>query len=485
MDSTVARMVAIALGVLGTFFGSLFVAFQTSPMVPGRIVMATGNTTYHGLAETYRSDLERNGVSLELRRTLEGFDALKAVADPGSDVNAAFVKGGVVGSMQGRLAGAKSKDWRQGELDKLRSVGRLMYEPIWVFTRGDLPISSLRDLKGARVLVGTRQSGARRLALQLLRANGLETRTNLPPGVTVDPAVRVTTLEEELAADAEQLKNGKADAAILISAPDTERMQKLLRETGVRLMNFEEEALAYTNRFPALTKVVMPTGSVEFSPLIPSADITLLATTTALVVKANMDPALVNLLTHTVLNHPRSGFDAAGDPILFFKPGEFPNASDPEFQISKDARLVYKSGELPFILRVVAPANKRFGIPFSVTAFMAAHGAKLVLLIPFLAVLLPMMRALPLMYNWFVRRRLLYWYRQLKRLEAQVDSAEAFEHIERSRAEVERIDEAVRRIRVPLTFSDRVYDLRGHIDLVRKQLYARQSLPEMPRVAAE
>lgn len=485
MDGTIARVVAIVLGVLGTFFGSLFVAFQSSPMVPGRIVMATGNPIYHGLAETYRADLERNGVTLELRRDLEGFDTLKALVDPNSPVNAGFVKGGVVGSMQGRLAGTKSKDWREGELEKLRSIGRLMYEPIWVFTRGDMPIASLRDLAGKRVLVGTRQSGARRLALQLLRANGLETRTNIPPGVTVDPARRVTTLEEELTADASQFKAGTADAAILISAPDTERMQKLLREPNIRLMNFEEEAMAYSNRFPAIGKVVLPTGSVEFSPLIPSADITLLATTTALVVRANMDPALVNLLTHAVLNHPRSGFDAAGDPILFHKAAEFPSVNDPEFQVSKDARLIHKSGELPLILRLVAPANQRFGIPFSITAFMSAHGAKLVLFIPVIAVLLPLMRALPSVYNWIVRRRLLYWYRQLKLLERQVDSAEAFAHVEQSRAEVERIDAAVRRIRVPLAYSDRVYDLRGHIDLVRKQLDARGTPRDTARVAAE
>ena len=52
-------------------------------------------------------------------------------------------------------------------------------------------------------------------------------------------------------------------------------------------------------------------------------------------------------------------------------------------------------------------------------------------------------------------------------------------------AEVERIDAAVRRIRLPLAYSDRVYDLRGHIDLVRKQLYARSVPPEDARAAAE
>lgn len=463
MDSGIARIIAIATSAIGVVFGSIFVAFQTSPMVPGRIVMATGNTTYHALAETYRGELERNGVTLELRRSVEGFNVLKSLTDPTSGINAGFIKGGVVGSMQGKLAGLKGKEWRKSELDKIRSVGRMFHEPIWVFTRGDLPLASLRDLRGKRLLVGTRQSGTRRLAMQLLRANGLDANS-------------VTLIEEELAADAAQFKSGQADAGILILTPDTDRIQKLLTLTDIRLMDFEAEASAYVNRFPALTKVVMPRGSVSFSPLIPSADITLLSTTAALIVRADMDPALVNLLTHAVINHPRSGFDTAGDPILFFKPGEFPAGSDPEYDISKEARLVYRTGELPFVLRLIAPANKRLGVPFSVTAFMAAHGAKLILLIPILAVLFPLMRALPAIYVWTMRRRLIYWYQQLKALERRVDTSEAFEHIEASRAEIERIDAAVRRIRVPLYFSDRLYDLRLHIDLVRQQLYAKRTL---------
>ena len=49
-------------------------------------------------------------------------------------------------------------------------------------------------------------------------------------------------------------------------------------------------------------------------------------------------------------------------------------------------------------------------------------------------------------------------------------------------AEIERIDAGVRRIRVPLHFSDQFYDLRGHIDLVRQRL-AKRPLPT--RIAAE
>ena len=243
---------------------------------------------------------------------------------------------------------------------------------------------------------------------------------------------------------------------------------------NIRLMNFGPEAEAYTNRYPALTKVVLREGAVEFKPLLPSADITLLATSAALVVRSDMHPALVSLLTQAVIHHPKAGFDKSGEPILFYKAGEFPAAQDPEFKMSSDALLVHKTGELPFLLRIVAPLNKRMGLPFSLTAFANAHGAQtILLLIPLLAVVLPLMKAVPALYVWNVRRRLLYWYRHLVALERSLDSPEVASHLLIKQAELEHIDAAVSRIRLPFYFADQVYDLRGHIDLVRQRLAAR------------
>jgi len=56
-------------------------------------------------------------------------------------------------------------------------------------------------------------------------------------------------------------------------------------------MDFSPEAEAYTNRFPALAKVVLHRGAVEFEPQLPSADITLLTTSAALIVRADMPPS--------------------------------------------------------------------------------------------------------------------------------------------------------------------------------------------------
>jgi TRAP-type uncharacterized transport system substrate-binding protein len=450
--------VAMALALLMGVALALLIAVRSGPS--GRIVLAAGGAdgAYLALARTYQGQLRRHGVILELREDLQGADLIKALQDPRSGIDGGIVKGGYMGALRGRLASAKSRDRHEEETLALRSLGRLMLEPVWVFTRGDLPIASLRDLEGKRILTGTPTSGSRRVAIQLLRANGVNAENSV-------------LLDRELTDDAKALFDGQADAAILILPPESDRIQRLLRVDDIRLMDFTPEAQAYTGRFPALSAVVMHRASVEFEPVIPSADITLLATAPALIVRRDLHSSLTSLLAHAVQANPKSPFDKAGDPVLFHKAGQFPSVNEPEYEVADESRRIFKSGELPLLMRTLAPLNTRLGLPFSLTSFASSYGLGTILvLIPTLTLMLPLMRLLPYLYRWTVRQRLLYWYGQLKQLELRLDGLAAGESVEPFLVDVEDIDAAARRIRVPLEFSDDLYDLRSHIDLVRRRL---------------
>jgi hypothetical protein len=484
MDQNVAKASVVTVLVAGLALGSLAVVNNTRELdQEGKIVVAASSAEYYELASRYKEELRQYGVQVDVRRTmplkdqegrgqprpLEGRLLLRAMVDDATGIAAGFVKGGLVGSLQGRLASEKQRG-RHAEFSRLRSVGRLFHEPIWVFTRGDLPITSLRDLKGKRILIGTRDSGGRGIARLLLRANNVIDKEN------------AVFLDADLDADANPLVSGSADAGIIVVAADSDKLQALLRVPGIRLMDFAPEADAYANRFPALSKVVLRRGAVEFDPVIPSADITLLSTSVALVVRPDMQPALVSLLAHAVVHNPKSGFDKNGDPVLFYRAGEFPSANDPEFDVAPDARVVYKSGELPVILKNLALRAHNLRVPFAYTAFISDHAATLLGVIGILAVALPLTRAVPSFYVWMIRRRLVYWYRHLKALERRLDAGGPTGDAEAMQAEFDRIDSHVRVMRVPAYYSNQLYDLRGHIDLVRQRLTGR---PEPMRVAAE
>jgi hypothetical protein len=51
------------------------------------------------------------------------------------------------------------------------------------------------------------------------------------------------------------------------------------------------------------------------------------------------------------------------------------------------------------------------------------------------------------------------------------------QHLAETQAEIERIEEAVSHIHFPLTFSDQLYNLRSHIDIVRRKIASHGNAP--------
>jgi hypothetical protein len=96
----------------------------------------------------------------------------------------------------------------------------------------------------------------------------------------------------------------------------------------------------------------------------------------------------------------------------------------------------------------------------------------IVLAVPVAGLLIPMIKVVPLIYRWRVKRRLLYWYSRLKVLEGQLAAAPTMMSLAAPRAEIEQIDQAVSLIPVPLGFSEEYYNLRSAIDLVRQRVLA-------------
>jgi TRAP-type uncharacterized transport system substrate-binding protein len=420
--------VPAALAIAGAIWLALRFA---DPPPPGTFVVsaATAGSPYHRFAERYRPVFERNGVKLDVRESAGSFANLKALSDPASGVHAGFVQGGLV----------STKD-----APGLLSIGRVAYEPLWVFHGSRLKLERLSDLRGKRVLVGPAGGGTAGLALRLLAANGVTAET-------------ATLINRELPDYVEMLGNGQADAGFLVLAPEARTIQRLLRTPNVSLMSFAN-AEAYTQRFPFLTPLLMHEGVVDFAENVPPTDTVLLATTAAVLVREDAHRALVSLLAQAVQEtHGAPTMGPGGEPQLFQRAGQFPVTSDPEFPFSEEARRVYRSGA-PFLQRYV---------PFWVAATIDRLIVSMVVLLP---ILIPLVRFAPQIYSWRVRRRILYWYGALKRLEGTARGAISPEARAQHLAELDRIEEAVDDIPIPLAFSDKLYELRQHIEVVRRRL---------------
>jgi TRAP-type uncharacterized transport system substrate-binding protein len=180
----------------------------------------------------------------------------------------------------------------------LLSLGSMFYEPVWVFYRGDKRLERLTDLRGKRVAIGQEGSGVRQLAQQLLEANEIPTGDHLVP---------LSGLKA-----AEELQQGRIDAAFVIAAEKAPVIQVLLRSPGIKVMNFSQ-ADAYQRRFPFLTKVVFPHGVADLVRDFPPEDVTVLAPTANLIVRDDLHPALQSLLLQVASEvHGKSGFFPEG-----------------------------------------------------------------------------------------------------------------------------------------------------------------------------
>ena len=92
-----------------------------------------------------------------------------------------------------------------------------------------------------------------------------------------------------------------------------------------------------------------------------------------------------------------------------------------------------------------------------------------VLAIPLLTLAFPLVRAAPPLYRWRVRSRIYRWYVSLMKIER--DMREDLSSAQRSELDerLTDIEASVNSLQPPLAFADKLYVLREHIALVRRQ----------------
>ena len=403
-----------ALAVIVAFV----IAFQfIKPAPPDRVVMATGGTdgAYHAFAQRYAVFLAREGITLELRPSAGSIENLGLLRQ--GEVSLAMVQGGV---------GEDSPE------SPLVSLGSLYYEPLWLFHREGVPFEHLGDLAGRRLAIGPEGSGTRALVGRLLRDNG------------VDESAWVG-LGGQAAVDA--LIGGELDAAFFVISAESDLIGRLLRHPEIRLADFVR-AEAYSRRYRFLNSLELPQGVVDLAADIPDRTVRLLAPTANLVADPDLHPAVIDLLLQAASEVHRDGGWFEGQD-------EFPMPGLLAFPLSKEAARYYKNGP---------PLLQRY-LPFWAASLIDRLK---VMLLPLIVLLLPLIKVMPPIYTWRMRARVYRWYDELEQAEEQLASGER--DVAWVSRELTRIETEVQQVKVPLSFTDQLYHLRQHIDLVRREI---------------
>ena len=416
-----ATVVALFL----TFITVLAVVWVVRSAPPRKLVLTSGpaGSSFERWAEAYKAILATHGVTLEVRSSAGSLDNFQRLKAAGSTVDVGFLSGGM----------AEGTD-----LHGIESLGSIAYQPLWVFYRSETPITRLAELSGKRLAVGGKGSGTRALALTLLAANGI---TGAP----------TTFLERDSEVAANGLLDGRLDAVFLMGdSASLQTLRTLVRSTDVRLFNFVQ-ADAYVRRNGFLNRIELPQGSIDLGKNLPEQDITLVGPTVELVARKGLNSALTDLLLEVAQ-------EVHGKANILQKRNEFPAPQEHEIALSADALRYYKSGK---------------GIIYgAISSFWLANllNRLLVVIVPVALVLIPAIRFFPLAYKWSVQLQIYRCYRPLLRLERDASGpltrARATELLQR----LDEIENTVDALKVPASFADQFYVLRGHVAFVRQRL---------------
>ena len=391
------------------------------PSPPSTITIATAlkGTTYDYFGQRYRERFARAGVKVNLRETAGVLENLRLLQDPSSGVAIAFVTGGVSDA---------------SHAPNLLSLGLIFNDPFWIFYSSGESLNNLSQLKGKRIAVGPEGSGARYTTERILsKANiNSKTATLLPFGG--DEAV-------------DALNDGKVDVVLIAGGSDSPAVRALLTNRRVRLMDFSM-AEAFTRNFPDLVRLTLPKGAIEIDPPNPPNDVMLLGTTSKVLIRNDLQPAIVQLLARTMKEEHEG-------PGLFQRAGEFPTSFDPEYPMSQIAIDYYKNGPsllpkyLPFWMTIYAQRA---------IAFLVASAA----------IVFPVFGFAPRLYAWFVQERMRRLYRRLRIVENALQAELTVAQVEVLQNELADLDRATSV--VPVRNSDLYFMFRYHLDRTRARL---------------
>ena len=407
---------------IGLIVAAVLITYFTIANLPDTLKIAAGQpgSYFYETAEIYKKDLAKQGVGLEIIESKGAADSLILLKEGKVDI--ALTHGGLTTSK---------------ESPDLISLGSISYEPLWVFQRkGTKPVTDLSQLKGMKVATGVEGTGVEVITKRLFTAEGVNERNT-------------TILHMGMKEAAERLAKGDIDAAVFMDPPENDKIRAFFSSSAVNEASLEDSE-ALRRRFRYLHVIKIPPSGIDLELEQPHAELFTIAPTAYLAASKSLDPALQYLLLSVIdeVHH---------NPTLISDEDEFPSDKDVDLNLSPDAEVYYKKGK-PFLQQY---------LPFQ----MASLLERLIkVLLPLLLLGYPIIAYAPTAYNWHIRNKLSKRYDSLVEIEEQL----ANNHSNKSAAEFDAmladVEKKLNDEKIPSSFTNEVFILREHIELVQRKI---------------
>lgn len=418
------------------FAGAIYFA---EPSPPKEINFASGvkGGSYEKMVSKYKKYLEQFDVKVNIIHTSGSLTNLTLLngdktelakyLPPNQSIDVALTQSGLASELV--------------DLNKIIYLGSIDFEPIFFMIRRGLTQNITRNVlesftqlnvETGQIGTGTLAQLSRLLALDNVKSNNLN--------------IEAMTDQEAVTA----LLANNIDGMVLVDGIESDNMMKLLQSEEVKILDFPR-AQAYRRRLPYLQVLTIPVGSLNLPKNIPSQDIQILSTTTALIAKSDLHPAIQYLLA-------RASTDIAGQANFFADSREFPQFNDPKIKHSEIAREYYLKG---------SPYFQNY-LPF----WLAEIIDRLIFIIlPFSALAYPVLLALPRYRYERLNRKIWINYVLLKELELEVtdhfDNNKIDEYLQR----LSKIEDTAVKFKIYGSMGDEYFTHRQHINFVKSLIH--------------
>ncbi|AOE83708.1 TAXI family TRAP transporter solute-binding subunit [Pseudomonas sp. TCU-HL1] len=414
--------------VMAALVGALFYFVAPPPPMHARLATGSPSGGYHAFGEKLKAELAKRGFELELVRSTGSRDNLAKLQS--GTVEIALVQSG------------QELTLNQKARERLHGLGVMYQEPLWLFKRKELQIDSMADLLPLRVAIGAENSGTRSVSDAILGANQI-TSERYPPQwqpVSGTPA-------------ASALLTGELDAGFFLGPAESAVVQRLAASPELDLFSLRRSA-AYRARLPYLTRLEVGEGLLNLASNSPSQDIRTLAPVATLVANDEFHPSLTPLILEAAREVMKNG-------TLLDPPGIYPSAKPQTLSTLDEADYYYEKG-LPILQRY---------LPFRIASLADRY---IILLIPLLVIMIPLSKAVGPIYRWRIRARIYRWYKDLREIDRKLGKDTPPEQLAAEIEQLEKLEQRLARVEVPLSYSNELYDLHMHLRYVIERLQAVQ-----------
>ena len=395
---------------------------------PDQLTIAAGPAggAYFGIAEQYADILARDGITLNIVETQGSVDNSGMLAR--GEVDAAFLQGGVAVPR-----------------DRVEAVGAIFFEPIFFIVKAGTNISkNAAKWEGLRINSGAVGSGTEAAFRDFERVVGLAHSDNIHSDIPYDEAIAALIAGElDIATFVAPL-----NAPYLINAYGNQRLQALALD----------HADAISRRLSFANLVTVPSGGLLLDPVTPPQARDLIALEARLAVDSDIHPALVDRLAMAAIElHRNRGIIADAD--------SFPSVKGTGLVVNNTARSLIQEG----------PSAWHDWLPYWVAAQI---NRVFLLFLPFVFIVLPVLRLLPSAYAYLMRRRVWRHYPEIRHIEDEISNSSDQLELEAMQLRLSELEDRLSIMLLPAAYRQVQYDARLHLQLVQKRIAAIQNLKQ-------